>query len=330
MRRHGIFATADYFWPRYHTFPAWSAVESPFAATAEMWEIVKAYQNGRSVAALRGARLMDDPDVLPWWPREHVHRAGRLLQLTQQVSLFRRKDQVLLAIATELRPDSLRTFEGTPLSGALIFSPAPGTFVFEQRSAAVGTVAAYRTLMKSVPQLVALELRESLASGLAVRTRFGVTPPPPISEMKPGEMALSDIAVLRPLEPGVGLPREAESVLDRMYGSTRLENIRSLGLYWETYGVSSTDTLHVAVRMMKLESRGILSRLLGRRPSESTVRWNDGMRGRGSVAVAPGATGRYVTLTLPSSAPGSWNIEVTMATASGRTASASRSIIIVK
>ena len=72
-------ATAEYPQDRLHLVPAWSAVDDPFHAPADAWQI--------NMPALTG----DEEPAAQWWPAEHYARsAGGIAQLSDQTVMLRR------------------------------------------------------------------------------------------------------------------------------------------------------------------------------------------------------------------------------------------------
>lgn len=84
-------ATAEYPQDRLHLFPDWRAVDDPFHAPADAWQI--------NMPALAG----DDEPAAQWWPAEHYARAaGGIRQLSDQTVMLRRDGHILMATASEL------------------------------------------------------------------------------------------------------------------------------------------------------------------------------------------------------------------------------------
>src|SRR5262249_28624435 len=85
-------ATAEYPMDRLHLAPAWRAMDDPFHAGADAWQI--------NMPALAG----DDEPAIQWWPTEHYGRAaGGIIQLSDQTVMLRRASDILLATASGLK-----------------------------------------------------------------------------------------------------------------------------------------------------------------------------------------------------------------------------------
>ncbi len=82
---------------------------------------------------------------------------------------------------------------------------------------------------------------------MALRTRFGVEAPRPLSELPAGALAMSELALLRP--EGIAASPDPEHALAAMYASTMLQNPSKVAVYWESYGVRPGDTVDVTLRI---------------------------------------------------------------------------------
>jgi hypothetical protein len=87
-------------------------------------------------------------------------------------------------------------------------------------------------------------------TGPAARTRFGVIVPEPLSAVKAGELALSDIVLARAND-NEGLIPSMTALMPRMLGSIMLRNPRRVALFWELYGAGTGDTLDVSLRIIR-------------------------------------------------------------------------------
>jgi hypothetical protein len=137
------------------------------------------------------------------------------------------------------RPDSIRTVTNAPSTAG-----SPLTFLAE--------VAAR-------PAVASIEVTTGRSSEARGRMRFGMTPLPPLSALAAGDVALSDIALLRP-DTSDALPNATREALRRMMTSTNVAQGQRLGLYWETYGINPDDTVDIAVWIERYTSQGILRR----------------------------------------------------------------------
>jgi hypothetical protein len=277
LRDHGRFVTAEYEKPRVHSIPDWRAIEDPYHAAPLDWTL--------NESALR--RL--DPPVEDWWPTEHYDRGpGRMVQLLDHQQAFFRRDQgVLFALSTNFYAADFPGGAGDTLRGALIFSTGPDSLRRVGKGVVVGYGAPFREVIESRPQMVGLEMLSRRPGGPVARTRFGIQPPPSLTGMRPGERGISDIALVEAVEGAIpsGNPDVA---LARMHGTTAFTDLARFGLYWETYGIATGDTVDVAISVSRLSDDGLARRiavrigLADRKDGGVTVHWREPSSGYGA------------------------------------------------
>lgn len=244
----------EYTLNRVHTLPAWTAVVAPFTAADSSWTLSKDNANGIITT--------------DWWPEEHFQPERRIVQFSEgQTAMLRRQSQIMVAAAVRLNHPAIRkapasdradpygpseTSASVPRFDALLISsPAPGKIdSLAQSIVSAGGTIALQGLIYPSPTILAVEARGLGNTIIDGRTRYGITPPPPLDSMKAGEIALSDPVILSAADDAVDLQLSAESLLERMLGSTRLDaKTRRIGIYWETYGIHAADTVMVSVRI---------------------------------------------------------------------------------
>jgi hypothetical protein len=239
-RRKGraVFATAEYSIDRPHVIPAWSAIQDPTHAAPEDWLLAPAR------TAFDG-----DPDST-WWPTEHYRRReGMLNQLPEQHAMFRRAEGALLAIATHALAENLNVDGGDTLDARVIVGPGPDSMHVARARTIAGADAAVQLLVPSQPAIAAVEVpgRGPKGGRPVSRTRFGIDPPAPLSAMRPGEIDISTPAIIHPPEGTAQPVTDATAAIRRMYGNSILKPGQSIGVYWETYGISDRDTVDVTL-----------------------------------------------------------------------------------
>lgn len=295
-------ATLEYPMDRLHLVPQWRAVEDPFRATADAWQL--------NMPALND----DDEPAAQWWPQEHYARAaGTILQLTDQTVFLRRDTTVILATASglhttrnELHPDTA--------SAVLIRTTGPHDIqqlkhqTFTNPNAIVVTAN-----IPSKPAVVGAELPAAKGE-VSARTRFGITPPLPLVTLRPGEAAISDPVLIETTDAPPPGPDEA---LQYMLGSTRVRGAK-VGVYWETYGYAAGDSVDVAVIISRHEpiSRvrrlGMLLHVAHDLNGQVAVRWGEPTPGHSSWTV-PGTVpiqARSIRLDLSRIEPGHYTVQV--------------------
>ena len=231
-------ATAEYPQDRLHLMPDWRAVADPFHARADAWQINMPHLDG------------DDEPAAQWWPAEHYARAGGgILQLSEQTVMLRRDKDVLLATAAELKP-AARIRRGDTATTVLVRTTAPHVIESSQHQTfSNGSRSSLPATFLRNPRSSARRCGPRRSGELSARTRFGVTPPAPLSALRPGETAISD-PVLIAVDGAA--PTNASGALHQMLGSTRVTGPK-VGVYWETYGYAPGDSIDVAVVIVRHE-----------------------------------------------------------------------------
>ncbi|MEO7998260.1 MAG: hypothetical protein ABI852_12495, partial [Gemmatimonadaceae bacterium] len=234
--RASPYTTFEYSIDRARLLPSWTAVASPFNAPETSW-------------VLTNDNIQGQP-FTEWWPVEHFRTPRRLLILPEgQHAMMRRDSLVRIAATVTLGHRLLR--DGAPLD--VMFVSTTGAQQLDslsRRSIRAGTVGVMQGMIPSVPAVIGIEAL-GIGGRLAdARARFGVTPPPTLGAMRPGEIAVSDPVLLDVQGGKLNIDKPSEALLDQMLNTTHLEGAnRRVGVYWETYGVSPSDTVKVSVRV---------------------------------------------------------------------------------
>ena len=312
-------ATAEYPQDRVHLIPEWDAIANPFRAPADAWQI--------NMPPLSG----DDEPASMWWPNEHYAPArGGIAQLREQTVMLRRDDDVVLATASELRFNG-RPVTADPSAASLVRTTAPDTI--ERLSRQVYRNEKSLVLTARIPATPAVVGTEVLAprGELSLRTRFGVTPPAPLSSFKPGETAISDPVLLSADQ----LSNNPDGALGQMLGST-IVRAPKVGVYWETYGYAPGDSVDVAVviarneKISKLRWLGMKLRVAHDINGSVAVRWIEPQAGHDSWGI-PGVVpiqARAVGLDLSRLEPGHYTVKVLINKKGGLPVMASRDFVL--
>jgi hypothetical protein len=296
-------ATAEYPQDRLHLLPEWSAVNDPFNAEAEAWQI--------NMPPLKGG---DEP-AAQWWPAEHYGRAaGSIVQLRHQTALLRRDKDLVLAIAAELGSAGSALGDDTA-AAVLIRTTAPRTVERVPRRAFRNATAVVLTgRIPSSPAVVGTELPAARPGELSARTRLGIVPPPTLAALGPGETAISEPVLISTED---APPTSPDDALRNMLGSTRVRGPK-VGVYWETYGYSANDSVDVTVviarheRLSKMRRLGMLLHVAGDINGSVAVRWTEPQAGHDSWAI-PGRVpilARSIRVDLSRIEPGPYTVEV--------------------
>jgi hypothetical protein len=146
-------------------------------------------------------------------------------------------------------------------------------------------------------------------------------PPPSLAELKAGEIAVSDPVLLDLQADAVNLDQPTEALLDQMLNTVNVDRRhRRIGVYWETYGISATDTITVSVRVATDEQLSAMRRLgmrlnLAENPNREVVQsWTlpDPQRGSSIVAGRVPIGINAIVLNLSQLQPDSYVLEVSI------------------
>lgn len=307
------YTSFEYALDRAHTVPTWRAVEDPFRAVPSDWQLAAEDSAGRPSSAQ--------------WPAEHFRPARRLVPLPdgQTITVRRQSFVEVVSALTLSHPAQLRSSERFDVM--LLASNGPDKVdSLDRQWAAGGDTVRLRGRLAGGATLLAIEAAGPATTPLDARTRFGYPAPQPLSALAADEPAMSDIALLSTLDPGL-LLAPTDTVLRYLRPTrTLVAEDRRLTVYWESYNVSAADSAQVALRVVPTEKAGALRelgnrlRLLDDPTAGVEVRWNDHERrdGQSTLAGPIPAQMRAVTLDLAQLRPGSYTIEVEMRRRDGR------------
>jgi hypothetical protein len=294
-------ATAEYPMDRLHLVPDWRAIDDPFHAPADAWQI--------NIPALTG----DEEPAAQWWPAEHYARsAGGIVQLSDQTVMLRRDSDILLATASGLT--GRKELHADTASAVLIRTTGPQDIqrlkheTFKNANAIVVTAN-----VSPKPAIFGTEFPAPHGE-LSARTRFGIVPPAPLATLRPGEAAISDPVLISGDDDS---PPGPDRALQEMLGSTRVRGAK-VGVYWETYGYAAGDSVDVAViisrhePISKVRRIGMFLRLAHDLNGQVAVRWGEPTPGHSSWTV-PGVVpiqARSIRLDLSRIEPGHYTVQV--------------------
>jgi len=311
-------ATAEYPQDRVHLLPKWNAFIDPFNARADAWQL--------NMPLLKE----NSEPVLQWWPNEHYAPArGNIAQLRDQTVMLRRDDDVMLATASELRFHR-KPIEADTAAAVLVRTTAPDSIERLPRRATRNANALVLTgRIPSTPAVVGTEVLAPQGQ-LSLRTRFGITPPTPLSALKPGETAISE-PVLISAESSNG----PEGALGQMLGSTSVRG-RKIGVYWETYGYAPGDSVDLALVVTRTEKLsafrklGMKLRIADDINGSVAARWSEPQAGRDSWTIPSRVPiqGRAVVLDISQLEPGKYSVQVEAAKKGALPVIATREFVI--
>ena len=312
-------ATSEYPQDRVHLIPQWNAISDPFRASADAWQL--------NMPQLSN----NDEPAAQWWPNEHYAPGrGAIAQLREQTVMLRRDDDLVLATASELRFGG-RAINTDTAAAVLIRTTSPDDIERLQRHAVRNATSLVLTArIPASPAVVGTEVL-SPRGQLSVRTRFGVTPPTPLSGLKPGETAISDPVLISPPESSTG----PDVALGQMLGSTVVRT-HKIGVYWETYGYAAGDSVDIAViisrhePLSKLRRLGMKLRVAHDVNGSVAVRWTEPQAGHDSWTIPSRVPiqARAVGLDLSRLEPGHYTVQVLAGRAGGLPVMASRDFVL--
>ncbi|MEP6832608.1 MAG: hypothetical protein ABJB74_04400 [Gemmatimonas sp.] len=321
--RTSPYTTFEYSIDRVHTLPPLSVVASPFTAPESSWSMSPDDISGHPYTE--------------WWPVEHFRTRRRLVQLPEgQNAMFRRENGIRVAATVTLSHPMLR--DGAPLDVMMVSSPDPlRVDSVSRRSIRAGTIGVMQGMINSAPTVIAVEAIGTGARQVDARARFGIVPPPTLEMMRRGDIAVSDPVLLDVQHGKVNVDSPSDSLIDQMLNTVHLDSrTRRVGVYWETYGIASTDTVTVSVRVATDEGLSAMRRLgialnLAENPNREVVqRWTEPDARRGSKTgdgrVPVGS--HAIVLNLGLLQPDSYVIEVTVERRDGSAATGRRRITI--
>jgi len=302
------YTTFEYSMDRVHLLPLRRVLANPLAASDADWELSGVTPAGEI-----------DPG---WWSAEHFRTPRRLVQLPEgQTVMLRRQTNIEIASAHRMR-QPLMVRDSQRFDVMLLSSTSRNDIdTLAQRGAGSGETAVLRSTIPGAASLLAVEAMGVGKAELDARTRFGIQPPPVLRAMAPGDVAISDPALLEAAS-GAGDERVApETLLDHLLGSLSLEKeIRRVGLYWETYGIAAKDTVTFTVSLQGDANVGGLRRLgvalnVASDPNRSlSIRWTEPSP-QHYARTLPGAVPvqqRSLMLNIASLAPGPYLLRISV------------------
>ena len=193
------------------------------------------------------------------------------------------------------------TLRGTPLLGVadsahLVFTDAPESFPLVL-TAPVDSVGRARFLAESAPERFVTSLEILSEAGIGWHREM-LEPPEVVG---PG---LSDILLYEPK--GFASPETLLAATSTMLGSTEIQDLSMLGLYWEVYGAEVDTALELEFRVER-EKGGLVERIRrilpgGPEESSGTVGWEEPSTG----LVSP----KSIDLSLETVAPGRYTLVI--------------------
>jgi hypothetical protein len=272
-----------------------------------------------------GARALDDPghaqpeDWSLEIPNAREHYAPPYATafgyLDHQAAVFRRGDSCLVVAAYDLADDTL--FAHRPVATALALTADERIIAVARDSGLAAGARALAATGPCGPLVLSLEAT-ARRERHAARARYGMTPP-----RSDGRPALSDLLLFDPPD---SLPASLAAAIPHALGSTRGLTARTLGVFWELYGVDPAQGAVTVSLTMTRQGTGWLRRAvesLGLAAPRRGVQlqWEE-------VPEVPLVTPRALAVDLSGLVSGRYMIEVAVTPASGETLTARREVVI--
>lgn len=249
-------------------------------------------------------------------PRAEARYAPRLVRrvasVAAQFARFRRGDSTLLVASFAARDDSLHT--------AIARLGAAGTDGIAALSKPdTGHVGTARVTLAGAPWIVGVDLADTTTRTLA-RTRLAFAP-----GADSARLTLSDLLVYRAgVEPAATL----DSALVRAIPGDTVTRNRPLGIFWETYGLSTDgETVDIAVSVERMDHGWIRSarQRLGLTPVDTPIRirWSDARTN------ADRAAAHAISLDLANLDSGRYRVTLTLTPAGGSPVAATREVALI-
>ncbi|HEY0928877.1 MAG TPA: hypothetical protein VGE27_03065 [Gemmatimonas sp.] len=322
------YATAEYTWPRV-------TLGAPDLLAMDVLDIPADSWTLGPPASMENRRL----GTALWWPREHMALPNlRLAQFTDwQIATFRRQDNVRMAAALHLGATHTATGQITAGRDTLSFliSPGPDSVVrIGSTTNTTDTIAVVEGHIAPTAGLVALELFSGAKDDRRLtRMRQGYRMPQTLASLHRDSIGVSEPVLF--FANDAELPTGVESLLPRMLPTLNMDRRTPVGIYWEAYGLPTTDSVRFAIAIEPKQRGGFLRRaastlrLMDAPPDGVTISWLDPSQ-RGGEPATPSSTIRIVSramkIDLSRISAGEHIVSIVAKTSSGRTAEASRVI----
>lgn len=296
--------------------PAFVALEDPFALDSSHYD-------------LRNPDLRS-PDA--WWPHEHMQLNIDLRPMQTGQDIVLRRDSAnryLVAVDDPLRG---HTTSAAPVQAALVGGQSEGTLrVIAESEVTLGDVLRFDGRIGGDPLVASAEVFVGVQPLSALRLRYGLRPPPVLEALPTDSVALSPPLFLRMPRGGAAVPMDPESAIGAMAGTRTFPKTVPLVFYWESYGLTPTDTVQVSVTVRRDDERsttrvvGSSLGLVSALRDSISVRWTE-PDGR-HLMVVPGTrmiVGRALSLDMSTLPAGDYALSVQVEHAAKGTARSSR------
>ena len=176
--------------------------------------------------------------------------AKRVFEIQPQIAVFHRGDSAKVVVAYDVA--LRRELDSIPVWGALALA-ADERSPIALSSDSAGRKGALSAMVTPAAHVASLEVIDTVAHRGAAWSRSVI----PIKPLKPGEVAISDPLLFQPGDDDVG---DLESAMRSALGSNSIKRGK-VGLYWEIYGLSQSDSTREMSLTLTRINQGALRKL---------------------------------------------------------------------
>jgi hypothetical protein len=204
--------------------------------------------------------------------------ARRVFEIDPQVAVFRRRDSALVVVAYDV--NSRRQLDSMSMAGALVIARDEQSPAYVSSDTA-GRKGALSVVVDARPQIMSLEVVDTATRKGAAWKRSVLS----IKPVRNGSVTLSDPLLFNPTDAETG---SLEAAMSAALGSNVVKRGK-VGIFWETYGLSRSDSAQPVSLTLTRVQVGTLRRIgesigLASRSSPLTIRWNQVSTGSGIAA----------------------------------------------
>ena len=194
--------------------------------------------------------------------------ARRVFEIDPQVAVFRRGDSARVVVAYDV--NLRKELDSMDMAGALVLAHDEHSPAYLSADSA-GRTGALSVTVDARPQIMSLEVVDTAARKAAGWKRAVL----PIKPLKPRALALSDPLLFIPTDAETG---DLEAAMALAIGSNTIKRGK-VGIFWETYGLSRSDSAQPVSLTLNRVQVGTLRRIgesigLASKSSPLTIKWN--------------------------------------------------------
>ena len=204
--------------------------------------------------------------------------ARRVFEIDPQVAVFRRADSALVVVAYDV--NVRKELDSMNMSGALVVARDERSPAYMSTDTA-GRAGALSVIVDSRTQIMSLEVVDTATRKAAAWKRSVLS----IKPVNRGSISLSDPLLFNPADAET---TTLETAMAAALGTNTVKRGK-VGIFWETYGLSRSDSAQPVSLTLTRVQVGTLRRIgesigLASKSSPLTIRWNQVSAGSGIAA----------------------------------------------